>query len=329
MASENFKEMIGVPGSEMVGKGVADLFPAEFADEVAEADTRVMATGEMLKADVQLLGRSYTTIRFPLVQGDKPLIAGYFIDITERQEYEKQLKHIAHYDVLTTLPNRVLLGDRLHQAMNQAERRGQLLAVAYLDLDGFKEINDHHGHETGDQLLISLASRMKQDLRDGDTLARLGGDEFVAVMFDLPDIAACVPMLTRLLSAAAQPVLVGDLVLQVSASLGVTFYPQTDAVDADQLLRQADQAMYQAKLAGKNRYHVFDAEQDRSVRGHHESLERIRHALGEQEFVLGADTELGNYRTLGKCHLARRSLECPKESLARNRSRQSPVDHKK
>ena len=286
MASENFREMIGVPGSEMVGKGVAELFPTEFADEIAEADTCVMATGEMLKADVQLLGRSYTTIKFPLAQGDKTLIAGYFIDITERQEYEKQLKHIAHYDVLTTLPNRVLLGDRLHQAMNQAERRGQLLAVAYLDLDGFKETNDQHGHETGDQLLIALASRMKQDLRDGDTLARLGGDEFVAVMLDLPDIAACVPMLTRLLSAAAQPVVVGDLVLQVSASLGVTFYPQTDAVDADQLLRQADQAMYQAKLAGKNRYHVFDAEQDRSVRGHHESLERIRHALGEQEFVL-------------------------------------------
>ncbi|MEI7431284.1 MAG: EAL domain-containing protein, partial [Betaproteobacteria bacterium] len=286
MASENFKTMIGISGSEMVGKGVSDLFPAEFADEISEADKCVMEKGEMLKADVQLHGRSYTTIRFPLVQGEKTLIAGYFIDITERQEYEKQLKHIAHYDVLTTLPNRVLLGDRLHQAMLQSERRGQLLAVAYLDLDGFKEINDHHGHETGDQLLIALAGRMKQDLRDGDTLARLGGDEFVAVMLDLPDIAACVPMLTRLLSAAAQPVLIDDLVLQVSASLGVTFYPQTETVDADQLLRQADQAMYQAKLAGKNRYHVFDAEQDRSVRGHHESVERIRQALGEQEFVL-------------------------------------------
>ena len=125
-----------------------------------------------------------------------------------------------------------------------------------------------------------------RSLREGDTLARLGGDEFVAVLLDLTDVAASVPMLTRLLAAAAQPVPVGDLVLQVSASLGVTFYLPAEELDADQLLRQADQAMYQAKLAGKNRYHVFDAEQDRSVRGHHESLERIRRALADREFVL-------------------------------------------
>ncbi len=211
---------------------------------------------------------------------------GLIVDITEGKEHEKQLENIAHYDVLTTLPNRVLLADRLHQAMSQEQRRGQLLAVAYLDLDGFKAINDNYGHETGDQLLIALSSRMKHALRDGDTLARLGGDEFVAVLLDLVDAASSVPTLTRLLDAAAQPVTVGDLVLQVSASLGVTFYPQADDVDADQLLRQADQAMYQAKVAGKNRYHVFDAEQDRSVRGHHESLQRIRRALAEREFVL-------------------------------------------
>ncbi|MGZ5007615.1 MAG: EAL domain-containing protein [Methylobacter sp.] len=209
-----------------------------------------------------------------------------FSDITSLKEHEKQLEHIAHYDALTNLPNRVLLADRLRQAMTQAQRRGQRLAVAFLDLDGFKAINDNHGHEAGDQLLMTVASRMKQSLREGDTLARLGGDEFVAVLLDLADIEASVPMLSRLLAAAAQAVYVDDLILQVSASLGVTFYPQADDVDADQLLRQADQAMYQAKLAGKNRYHVFDAEQDRSVRGYHESLEHIRCALTEREFVL-------------------------------------------
>ena len=207
-------------------------------------------------------------------------------DITALKEHEKQLEHIAHYDTLTTLPNRVLLADRLHQAMTQGPRRGKLLAVAYLDLDGFKAINDKYGHETGDQLLIAIASRMKLTLRESDTLARLGGDEFVAVLLDLADIEVCIPMLERLLAAAAEPLLIGDLVLQVSASLGVTFYPQTEDVDADQLLRQADQAMYQAKLAGKNRYHVFDADQDRTVRGHHESLEHIRHALAAGEFAL-------------------------------------------
>lgn len=133
------------------------------------------------------------------------------------------------------------------------------LAVGYLDLDGFKAINDSHGHEAGDQLLMIVAARMKEALREGDSLARLGGDEFIAVLFDLTDIEASVPVLTRLLATVPKPIHIGSQVYQVSASRGVTFYPQAEDVDAGQLLRQADQAMYQAKLAGKNRYHVFDA----------------------------------------------------------------------
>ncbi len=213
-----------------------------------------------------------------------------FSDATESKKQERALEHSAHYDALTTLPNRVQLAEQLKRAMAQALLHGQRLAVAYLDLDGFKAINDQHGHSAGDLLLIAVASRMKQVLREGDTLARIGGDEFVAVLPDLPEGTASAPMLTRLLVAAGQPELIGDaggtLVLQVTASLGVTFYPQSDEVDADQLLRQADQAMYQAKLAGKNRYHLFDTEQDRNIRGHHESLEHIRRALGANQFVL-------------------------------------------
>jgi len=219
-------------------------------------------------------------------QGKVAQYVALFSDITTLKEHQRQLEHIAHYDALTTLPNRVLLADRMRQAMTQTQRHGNSLAVTYLDLDGFKAINDRFGHETGDQLLIAISARMKQALREGDTLARLGGDEFVAVLQDLDNVAACVPMLNRLLEAAAQPVHVGEHVLQVSASLGLTFYPQAEEADADQLLRQADQAMYQAKLSGKNRFHVFDAEQDRSLRGHHESLENVRRALNAQEFVL-------------------------------------------
>jgi diguanylate cyclase (GGDEF)-like protein len=197
-----------------------------------------------------------------------------------------ELEQIAHYDHLTGLPNRVLLADRMEQALTQALRRGEPLAVAFLDLDGFKAINDRHGHAAGDHLLITVATRMKQALRDSDTLARLGGDEFVAVLQDLNNIAVSAPMLQRLLTAASEPVHFGDLVLQVSASLGVTFYPQAEDVASDQLLRQADQAMYQAKLAGKNRFHVFDAEQDRNIRSHQERLARLRQALLQHEFVL-------------------------------------------
>jgi diguanylate cyclase (GGDEF)-like protein/PAS domain S-box-containing protein len=209
-----------------------------------------------------------------------------FSDITEQKEHQQQLERIAHYDALTGLPNRVLLADRMHQALVQAKRRGQQLAVAYIDLDGFKAINDNHGHEAGDQLLMVVAGRMKQCLREGDTIARLGGDEFVAVLVDIADIQSSVPLIIRLLDAAAQPVSSDGLILQVSASIGVSFRTPAEDIDADQLLRQSDQAMYQAKLAGKNRYHVFDAEQDRNVRGHHESIEHIRQGLADNEFVL-------------------------------------------
>jgi diguanylate cyclase (GGDEF)-like protein/PAS domain S-box-containing protein len=209
-----------------------------------------------------------------------------FSDITLIKNHEQELEYIAHYDALTNLPNRVLLADRLQQAMLQVLRREQHLVVVFLDLDGFKAINDNHGHRVGDQFLMAAALSMKQTLREDDTLARLGGDEFIAVLTDLIDIEASVPMLTRLLAAAAQPVHIEGLVLQVSASLGATVYPQVEDIDADQLLRQADQAMYQAKVAGKNRYHIFDAAHDTSIRVRHESLDRIHEAIINQEFEL-------------------------------------------
>ena len=209
-----------------------------------------------------------------------------FTDITAQKSHQRQLEQMAHYDALTALPNRSLLADRLQQSTAQALRRGARLAVAALDLDGFKGINDRYGHDAGDRLLVAVAGRMNEVLRDGDTLARMGGDEFVAVLVDLPEIESCLPLLDRLLEAAAQELVIDGNRMQVSASLGVTFYPQDEAIDADQLLRQADQAMYEAKLLGKNRYHLFDAAQDRAVRGRHEGLDRIRKALEQSEFVL-------------------------------------------
>ncbi|MBN9423591.1 MAG: hypothetical protein BGO63_11840 [Candidatus Accumulibacter sp. 66-26] len=208
-----------------------------------------------------------------------------FSDITDLKEHQRQLEHMAHYDALTGMPNRVLLADRLKQAIVHTRRRRKLLALVYLDLDGFKEVNDAHGHDAGDQLLITIAQRLKEALREGDTLARLGGDEFVAVLTDLRDKGECEAILQRLLQAAASPVRVRRRTLQLSASLGVTLYPQ-DGGDADTLLRHADQAMYQAKQAGKNRYHLFDPERDRQTQTHRESQKNIAQALARREFVL-------------------------------------------
>lgn len=208
-----------------------------------------------------------------------------FTDITPMKEQQQQLEHIAHFDALTNLPNRVLLSDRLKHSMIQSQRRNLSLAVVYLDLDGFKTVNDQHGHDVGDELLIALAGRMKAALRDGDTLARIGGDEFVAVLEDLERTQDWEPVLSRLLQATAEPVVLNGSLLQVSASIGVTLYPQ-DGVDADQLMRHADQAMYIAKQSGKNRYHMFDVDKDAAVQTQHETLERMRLALDQREFVL-------------------------------------------
>ncbi len=208
-----------------------------------------------------------------------------FTDITPMKEHQQQLEHIAHYDALTGLPNRVLLADRLQHAMLQSQRRGLSLAVVYLDLDGFKTVNDLHGHDIGDKLLIALALRMKTALRDGDTLTRIGGDEFVAVLVDLEHHQDCEPVLSRLLLAAAEPVEVGDTIQQVSASIGVTIYPR-DGADADQLMRHADQAMYIAKQSGKNRYHLFDIEHYVATNTQRESIDNIRAALHKAEFIL-------------------------------------------
>ena len=210
---------------------------------------------------------------------------GVFSDITSSKQQQEQLSRIAHYDVLTNLPNRVLLTDRISQAMLQCNRHKLSLAVVFLDLDGFKKVNDVHGHDVGDQLLVALSLRMKEALREGDSLARLGGDEFVAVLADLAKVEDCEPVLERLLLASSAPITVGDAIFNVSASIGVTLYPQ-DNVAADQLMRHAHQAMYVAKESGKNRYHLFDTAQDDAIKEQRESLAAIRSALDNHQFVL-------------------------------------------
>lgn len=291
--NDTFTRITGFSRDEVVGKNPRLLKSGMQSDDYYAAMWQSLTeTGQWYseiwnrRKDGELFAEMQAISAVRDAQGQIRHYVSLFSDITALKQHESRLERIAHYDALTGLPNRVLLADRLHQAMSQAQRRGQRLAVAYLDLDGFKAINDNYGHEVGDQLLMTIAPRMKDALREGDTLARLGGDEFVAVMLDLEETTASVPMLDRLLSAAAQPVKIGELELHVSASLGVAFYPQAEEVDADQLLRQSDQAMYEAKVSGKNRYYIFDEAQLSSLRGHHETVDRIRAALAGQEFVL-------------------------------------------
>ncbi|MCX7168681.1 MAG: EAL domain-containing protein [Rhodocyclales bacterium] len=290
--NDTFTEITGYSREEALGKNPRILKSGRQEPEFYAALWHALTTSGHWSGEIwnrrrngEIYAQMLTISAVRDVAGTTRNYVALFTDITATKEHQQKLEHIAHYDALTGLPNRVLLADRLHLAMAQSQRRQQSLAVVYLDLDGFKPVNDQHGHEVGDELLIVVSQRLKAVLREGDTLGRLGGDEFVAVLVDLEQPQDCEPVLARLLLAAAAPATIGALVLHVSASIGVTLYPQ-DESDADQLLRHADQAMYQAKQTGKNRYHLFDLVQDAAVRSQRESVEHIRHALDQQQFVL-------------------------------------------
>ncbi|QPK63895.1 EAL domain-containing protein [Methylomonas sp. LL1] len=218
-------------------------------------------------------------------QGKIHHFIGLFSDITSLKNHQKDLERIAHFDALTGIPNRVLLADRLEQAIAHTRRSGNFMAVCYLDLDGFKPVNDQYGHDVGDQLLIEVSHRIKGCLRAGDTIARLGGDEFMLLLLDFNQLQECQTVLERTLTKVAEPITIEKHCLNVSASLGFTLFPD-DLSDPDTLIRHADQAMYIAKLHGKNRFHLFDRQQDRLAQARGEILARIEAGLTNDEFVL-------------------------------------------
>ena len=190
--------------------------------------------------------------------GDTEHYIGIFSDISLAKENEQRLENMAHYDSLTRLPNRVLFLDRLEQAIFQAKRRETNIAILFIDLDYFKEVNDRFGHDVGDKLLVKLTSNMQKVLREEDTVARFGGDEFVGLLVGLQNTYSCIKIADKLLNTLSNKITIGSLKLQVSASIGIALYPD-DNVDPEILIRHADQAMYEAKQDGKNRYKVFNA----------------------------------------------------------------------
>jgi len=290
--NNTFNEITGYSHEEVIGQNPSMLQSGQqssefYADMWQEINTTGQWYGEVWnqRKNGEVYPEILTICAVHNDAGELQNYIGMFGDISTMKENIQKLEHIANYDLLTNLPNRSLLADRLSQAMLQCSRYAQSLAVVFLDLDGFKAVNDTYGHDMGDELLIVLSVRMKEALREGDTLARFGGDEFVAVLADLDKVEDCEPILERLLQAASETVTIGDVVLNISASIGVTLYPQ-DNVDTDLLIRHADQAMYVAKESGKNRYHLFDTAQDDAVKVQRESLEAIRSALDNNQFVL-------------------------------------------
>lgn len=214
-------------------------------------------------------------------------MSGTIQDITPLKESQRRLERMAFFDSLTSLPNRTLLSDRMRRAIAQCRRKeGQVLGVCYLDLDGFKAVNDQRGHAVGDQLLIEVAKRLQSCTRSIDTVARLGGDEFVVLFCGLEDGAAIENAVSRLLQTSSEPYHVGGMRALVTLSIGVTIFPFDAADEPDVLLRHADHAMYEAKRNGKNRMHFFDTESERRYRDHQQQYARLVEALANGEFRL-------------------------------------------
>jgi diguanylate cyclase (GGDEF)-like protein len=188
----------------------------------------------------------------------RPLrIVGTVADIDARKLQEDQIRHQAHHDMLTGLPNRLLFGDRLQQAFLASQREGHSLAVIFFDLDKFKPVNDSYGHAVGDVLLQQAAARLRTTLRASDTLARLGGDEFVVLLPRVANAADARKVAEDILRELTRPFMTEGFTLHISASLGVAVSPDCGE-DADTLLRCADGAMYDAKLQGRGRVAVSD-----------------------------------------------------------------------
>ena len=218
-------------------------------------------------------------------QGRPERMVGVSIDVTPQHEQEVMLQRLALFDALTGLPNRVLLARKLQECLERARQSGTLLGVAYLDLDGFKPVNDRLGHGAGDRLLVVVAGRLTRALRTQDSVARLGGDEFVILMPGLGCVADCERMLHSVMESISAPYTLDTERVVVTASIGYTLFPHDDA-DADTLLRHADQAMYGAKQAGRNRFHQFDAAQARALELAREQGRNLQGALANAEFML-------------------------------------------
>jgi diguanylate cyclase (GGDEF)-like protein/PAS domain S-box-containing protein len=287
-----FSVITGYSREEVIGKNPKILNSGKHSDEFFKEMWRSVTAqghwqGEVWnrKKNGQLFAELLTISSLIDEAGLPSHFVGLFSDITNSKEQQQSLELMAHYDVLTRLPNRALFADRFERSIAHSKRNKTLLAICFLDLDNFKPINDNHGHDIGDQLLIEVAARLTRALRDEDTVSRQGGDEFALLMADFESIEQCKALLNRIHRSLAQPYLIEEETHYISASSGTTIYPLDDA-DIDTLIRHADQAMYQAKLAGKNNYRLFNAGDNQKIITQHTRLQEIKLALQNNEFCL-------------------------------------------
>jgi len=253
------REVLGF--EDCLGKTARDLLPGSFAERVVEEDARtarageVVAEGEFKTVDGEV--RHFQSHRFRIPRGDRaPMIGGIAIDVTERKLLEEKIWRMAFFDSLTGLPNRRMLIDRLDRALARSARSRKYLAVMFVDLDHFKEVNDSLGHDAGDELLKAVAQRLKASVRDDDTVSRHGGDEFIVLLPEIAQPRDAAAVAEKIIASVASPVTVGGGSLRVSISVGIVVHDPDCAGDSSDLLKKADAAMYEVKGSGRAGYRV-------------------------------------------------------------------------
>lgn len=290
--NEQFCDISGYSAQELIGQNHRILNSGQHPPEFFIDMWKKVSRGQVWKGEIcnrKKDGSLYwveSTI-VPMYDDASQRVQKYVsirFDVTEKRKFLETLQWQAEHDELTGLPNRFLLSKALDQAIVKAKSQPSTVAVGVLDLDGFKQINDRYGHEIGDRLLVAVADRLKHSMRIEDTVARLGGDEFVLIL-DVRDPKVLESALQRLLAALSAVYIIDGIGINISASIGVTLYPN-DNENADTLLRHADQAMYKAKQSGRNCFHLFDVSKDKMDKSAFDAVIRVRQALHDGELCL-------------------------------------------
>ncbi len=280
------EKLASMSKAELRGKSLSEVLPAYITNGIFDDLVKVTLVGGVHEAEWQsatLPQEQWLHRQVVAVEGG---VVAIVRDITERKLTEQRIRHIAHHDDLTGLPNRSLIRDRLDQAILHAQRRERSVAVVFIDLDGFKLVNDGLGHNAGDELLKVVGHRMHECIRREDTLGRFGGDEFVIILSDQSDNPMTIaPILEKIRQAVAEPIHLEGQEVQVSCSMGVVMYPR-DGGDPNTLMMNADAAMYRAKEMGKNIFQFYTREMNASVEQKLVLLEGLRGALDEGQFHL-------------------------------------------
>jgi diguanylate cyclase (GGDEF)-like protein/PAS domain S-box-containing protein len=260
------EQIFGYSQQEILGQRVNVLMPDPTRSDHDNHMRRYLQTGETKIMGIS--GREVLAVRkngtqFPMEVSISEMVLGgqkYFVgivrDITERKQAEQKIAHLAHYDYLTDLPNRALFLNCLEHSILLAKRNNYKAAVLFLDLDGFKQVNDTLGHEAGDLLLQAVSKRLKSTIRESDTVARVGGDEFTFVLNNVESTEGAALVAKKIIAALAEPLDLNGQQCRVGGSIGIAMFPD-DAGDLDKLIRQADEAMYLAKQSGKNTHKFY------------------------------------------------------------------------